>query len=93
MPIQESDLQYMLSQKWEQSVSHTRKALADLEHKFVEKSAAAERLEVRVMDKEKTLNAMQSTNEVLKNYLTQLEARLALYRPISDTVPPQEHKS
>lgn len=83
-------MQRMLSQKWEQSVTHTSKALADLEHKIVEKSAAAERLEVRVMDKEKTLNAMQSTNEVLENYLTQLEARLALYRPLSNAVLPLE---
>ena len=46
-----------------------------------EKEDAAVRLEVRIQDKEKGLKAMESTNQVLGNYLHQLEARLALYRP------------
>ena len=79
--IQESEMHRILSLKWEQSVGHTSKALMDLEYRIAEKTAAAERLEIRVMDKDRTLKAMQSTNAVLENYLVQLEARLALYRP------------
>ena len=54
----------------------TGRALAELESQAREKEDAAVRLEVRIQDKEKGLKAMESTNQVLGNYLHQLEAIL-----------------
>lgn len=79
--VVEQKLQDGLRDKWEKSLEFTGKALSELEYQIREKEDAAIRLEVRIQDKGKSLKAIQSTNQVLGNYLQQLEARLALYKP------------
>ena len=79
--VVEQKLQDELREKWEKSLEFTGKALSELEYQIHQKEDAAIRLEMRIQDKGKSLKAIQSTNQVLGNYLYQLEARLELYKP------------